>query len=404
MEILGIVWAASIVNPSVVAASAMDVAGRSKLQHLTSIEETASWFDSLAQAYGWSLPSFVEAASSRYVSSTSWLVPNLSEIDFAQESSAELQNSQFTALVPAIGTTLTNFDNLLTDSASSTPATESWVAHEWQSWNAVASVRLEQEDHPPVTEQVAYLDDACLQNVSAAYQASPIAMTAAPKTQLWVHNHFIGDVSGQVAASKIATKLRTLIQEGKLDPAKILPIIGSNFVGVSHHSDILFIVDETMRSHPEVPATAIAVQWINNLRRAFGEEPLGLAAIQMAAEGLETTSQKLYGTASWYGPGFHGRQTANGEIFDENALTAAHKSLPFNTHLKVTNRLNGRSVVVRINDRGPYIGQRSLDLSKAASRCLGSTDTGVIPYEAVILELAPKPELDELTTAQLSAE
>ncbi|MEM6599374.1 MAG: septal ring lytic transglycosylase RlpA family protein, partial [Cyanobacteria bacterium P01_C01_bin.69] len=86
---------------------------------------------------------------------------------------------------------------------------------------------------------------------------------------------------------------------------------------------------------------------------------------------------------------------------DENALTAAHKTLPFNTRLKVTNRLNGQTVVVRINDRGPYIGQRSLDLSRAAAQCLGSTTQGVVPYDAVILEPADQPELEELTTAQL---
>lgn len=104
------------------------------------------------------------------------------------------------------------------------------------------------------------------------------------------------------------------------------------------------------------------------------------------AKGLYPSEQQFQGTASWYGPYFHGRQTANGEVFDQNTLTAAHKSLPFNTVLQVRNLANDRSVVVRINDRGPYIGQRSLDLSKAAAKCLGSEKTGVIPYEAVVLK------------------
>lgn len=81
--------------------------------------------------------------------------------------------------------------------------------------------------------------------------------------------------------------------------------------------------------------------------------------------------------SSWYGPGFHGRKTANGEIYDQMALTAAHKSLKFGTLLKVTNPRNGRSVVVRINDRGPYIEGRDLDLSKAAARDLGLLKRGV---------------------------
>lgn len=81
--------------------------------------------------------------------------------------------------------------------------------------------------------------------------------------------------------------------------------------------------------------------------------------------------------SSWYGPGFHGRITANGEVYDQMALTAAHKSLKFGTLLKVTNPRNGRSVVVRINDRGPYIDGRDLDLSKAAARDLGLLRRGV---------------------------
>ncbi|PZV08425.1 MAG: hypothetical protein DCF32_04840 [Leptolyngbya sp.] len=105
----------------------------------------------------------------------------------------------------------------------------------------------------------------------------------------------------------------------------------------------------------------------------------------MAAHGLGETRQTFNGTASWYGPYFHGRQTATGETFNQHDLTAAHKTLPFGTYLKVRNQLNGKSVVVRINDRGPYIGDRSLDLSYAAAQCLGGDRVGLIPYQATIL-------------------
>ena len=81
--------------------------------------------------------------------------------------------------------------------------------------------------------------------------------------------------------------------------------------------------------------------------------------------------------ASWYGPQFHGRFTANGEVYDQMAFTAAHKSLRFGTLLKVTNPRNGRSVIVRINDRGPYIEGRDLDLSKGAAIELGLLKKGV---------------------------
>jgi rare lipoprotein A len=80
---------------------------------------------------------------------------------------------------------------------------------------------------------------------------------------------------------------------------------------------------------------------------------------------------------SWYGPRFHGRKTANGEIFDQSAYTAAHKNLGFGTLLRITNPKNSKSVIVRINDRGPYIRGRHLDISKAAATDLEILQKGV---------------------------
>ena len=91
------------------------------------------------------------------------------------------------------------------------------------------------------------------------------------------------------------------------------------------------------------------------------------------------------GRASWYGPGFHGRRTANGEIFNSNAMTAAHRSLPFGTRVRVTNVRNGRSVIVRINDRGPFIGGRIIDVSAGAARRLNMISSGVAPVRLEIL-------------------
>jgi rare lipoprotein A len=83
-------------------------------------------------------------------------------------------------------------------------------------------------------------------------------------------------------------------------------------------------------------------------------------------------------TASWYGPRFHGKTTANGESYNQMALTAAHKTMPFGTVVKVTNLRNGKSVLVRINDRGPYIDGRDLDFSKGTALALGMLNRGVI--------------------------
>lgn len=86
---------------------------------------------------------------------------------------------------------------------------------------------------------------------------------------------------------------------------------------------------------------------------------------------------KQSGVASWYGRKFHGQQTASGEIFDMNAMTAAHRSLQFGCYVKVTNKDNGKTVVVKINDRGPFKGNRVLDLSQAAAEKIGLTKKGV---------------------------
>ncbi|HEU4637733.1 MAG TPA: septal ring lytic transglycosylase RlpA family protein [Candidatus Binatia bacterium] len=96
------------------------------------------------------------------------------------------------------------------------------------------------------------------------------------------------------------------------------------------------------------------------------------------ANSRETSKKKVIrGQASWYGPGFHGKKTASGEIFDQGRLTAAHKTLPLGTKAKVTNLENGNSVEVEINDRGPYVGDRVIDLSRAAANALGFVESGL---------------------------
>ncbi|MBO0662240.1 septal ring lytic transglycosylase RlpA family protein [Jiella sp. MQZ9-1] len=97
-----------------------------------------------------------------------------------------------------------------------------------------------------------------------------------------------------------------------------------------------------------------------------------------------TTAAKS-GRASYYGTRFHGRRTANGERFNMNAMTAAHKTLPFGTKVRVTNRRNGKSVVVRINDRGPYARGRVIDLSKAAASRIGMINSGTAPVKIDVL-------------------
>ena len=100
------------------------------------------------------------------------------------------------------------------------------------------------------------------------------------------------------------------------------------------------------------------------------------------------------GIASWYGKKFHGRKTSSGEVYNMYAFTAAHKSLPLPTDVRVTNRRNGKSIVVRVNDRGPFVDGRIIDLSYAAARQLDMITDGTAPVDVVALN--PKPRVSKL--------
>ncbi|MDJ1168056.1 septal ring lytic transglycosylase RlpA family protein [Roseofilum sp. BLCC_M154] len=146
-------------------------------------------------------------------------------------------------------------------------------------------------------------------------------------------------------------------------------------------------------------STQDAVQATNRLRRLLGnappiEEIYGKPVIAPGKEPHNNTPaqpqfvavQALSGWASWYGPGFHGNLTANGEVYNQYGLTAAHRSLPFGTIVRVTNMDNGRSLIVRINDRGPYTRNRIIDLSKGAAQELGLISSGVAPVRVEVMQ------------------
>ncbi|MCX5956372.1 MAG: septal ring lytic transglycosylase RlpA family protein [Cyanobacteria bacterium] len=110
-----------------------------------------------------------------------------------------------------------------------------------------------------------------------------------------------------------------------------------------------------------------------------------LRQMPASPKGLLQLASAYTGQASWYGPGFYGNRTANGEVFRPGTYTAAHRSLPFGTRVKVTNLNNGRSAVVRINDRGPFTGGRIIDLAHGAASDLGVTASGVATVRLEVL-------------------
>ncbi len=116
---------------------------------------------------------------------------------------------------------------------------------------------------------------------------------------------------------------------------------------------------------------------------------------------------RFEGTASWYGPNFHGKTTSNGERYNMYDFTAAHKTLPMNTILKVTNLYNNKTVVVRVNDRGPFVDNRIIDLSKAAASKIDMIKTGTAPVILEVIGFADKnkmPTKNELKHSKKSVE
>jgi rare lipoprotein A len=116
------------------------------------------------------------------------------------------------------------------------------------------------------------------------------------------------------------------------------------------------------------------------------------------------TGMEEVGMASWYGAPHHGRRTASGEVYDMHRLTAAHKTLPFGTRLLVTNRDTSQSAEVRVNDRGPFVEGRILDVSYAAARLLGAVGPGLIPVRVRVLSLPDRSSTgDGVYTVQIGS-
>ncbi len=144
------------------------------------------------------------------------------------------------------------------------------------------------------------------------------------------------------------------------------------------------------------PASSIRFAFLDPCRVSFWTRlwPLTLLVIFCFACSLPPTRAKIppppaasqTGIASWYGPGFHGRPTASGMIYDQGQLTAAHQTLPLGTKIMVTNLANGKSAEVSINDRGPFAKGRIIDLSYAAARSLGMIGPGTIPVRIEVID------------------
>lgn len=219
----------------------------------------------------------------------------------------------------------------------------------------------------------------------AAWQERPPSQSALGVFQIWVKGCLVAEITDQSTADKVAESLTRLLENPDLDASQLTPAFEQDMPIVKLGDRVVLRFDRDLADQFDRPVELVAIDWVNNLRIALGQQPISMADAQVKMHSLQDTGSSIGGLASWYGPYFHGRQTATGEIFDQNELTAAHPSLPFGTFLKVTNLLNGQSVVVRVNDRGPYFDNRILDLSNRAAHCIGSENKGVVPIEAEIM-------------------
>ncbi|NEO85201.1 MAG: septal ring lytic transglycosylase RlpA family protein [Spirulina sp. SIO3F2] len=202
---------------------------------------------------------------------------------------------------------------------------------------------------------------------------------------LWVNGKRVLQHSDLAWVDAFAESLKTALSQGEINPEQITPTQFNHHPAIRMGDRLVLQINDSMALKDDENTDLLIIEWVNNLREALGAEPLELVEAQTLMYSIAETTDVFEGTASWYGPYFHGRLTANGETYDQEAFTAAHPSLPFNTYLKITNLDNNVSAILRINDRGPYIPPRSLDLSRGVARCIESKDSGVVPYEAVIM-------------------
>ncbi|WP_017314662.1 septal ring lytic transglycosylase RlpA family protein [Mastigocladopsis repens] len=217
--------------------------------------------------------------------------------------------------------------------------------------------------------------------------------------EVWVNNRVIANLPNKEQARLMQQGLTRLIKSSNFDASRLRPALVDGIPALMAGNRFLFGIQKGVSQRFHRSGDLLAIEWINNLRQALQVPTLSLVEGQQQMYGLTPSKKKMTGLASWYGPYFHGRLTANGEIFNQNELTVAHKTLPFNTYLQVTNLKTGKAVIVRVNDRGPYIPPRSLDLSRVAARCINSEIAGVVPYKAVILQTSePKMTLKSSST------
>ena len=217
-------------------------------------------------------------------------------------------------------------------------------------------------------------------------------------------------------AEDIAAKLDQLVKNKKFCADKLYPIKTKEGIvfkvegtelfklsavdlsnSISVNNSVATKTDDSTTQEPR--SLEYGLKIANAIRMAFGAKALPMSFLKLAeltarrsvdsmaaiAAAGASISGRFSGTASWYGPHFHGRKCSDGTRFDQEGMTAAHRSLPFGTKLLVMNRRTGDSCVVKVNDRGPFVGNRVIDLSKGAARQINMLGSGVAMVDCIVL-------------------
>lgn len=199
--------------------------------------------------------------------------------------------------------------------------------------------------------------------------------------------HFPGDADGK-RAQALAKQLNEALTAGELRADRLLPArVGSVYTIRAGSVELMSISAADAKAARMTPE-ALTLRHLAELRTALGypAPPAQVASRGLLwgrlAQPLRVLSS-MTGHASWYGPGFQGARTASGERFDMNDLTAAHKTLPFGTRLRVTNLRNHRQVIVRVTDRGPFVHGRLIDLSRAAAQAIAMDGVANVQIEVL---------------------
>jgi rare lipoprotein A len=204
---------------------------------------------------------------------------------------------------------------------------------------------------------------------------------------------FHGPLGGHAAeqrAEDLADKIQSLLEEAKFDADKIVPAKEGEVASIRIDGSASGSIKLDGCAASGDAALEQSLKIVNEIRTACGADPLPSTFLKVAELSDNSAASKaggkcFSGPASWYGQQFHGRKCADGTRFDMNQLTAAHRSLPLGTKLLVMNRRTGDSCVVKVNDRGPFVGNRVIDLSRGAAQQLKMLSSGVAMVDCIIL-------------------